>query len=132
MKIKKCLFILLAIFLAGTIGCAFEDGIDRTQPVFATDNISGITFYTSLKGDYLEEIKVPDEHMEEIVSWLGSFRIGTKAGDTLIPGTNSVELRIEYADGTVVESGISAVLVDGAFYYLDCENAPQCYLELVS
>ena len=132
MKIKKCLLILLAIFLVGTIGCAVDDGIDRTQPVFATENISGITFYTSLKGDYLEEIEVPDEYMEEIVSWLGSFRIGTKAGDTLIPGTNSVELRIEYADGTVVESGISAALVDGAFYYLDCENAPQCYLELVS
>ena len=132
MKIKKCLFLLLAAFLAGTIGCTSDDGIDRTQPVFATENISGITFYTSLKGDYLEEIEVPNAYMEEIVSWLGSFRIGTKAGDTLIPGTNAVKLRIEYADGNVVESGISAALVDGEFYYLDCENAPQCYLKLVS
>jgi len=125
---KLVIPVLAMIFVLVLFGCG-SDGIDRATPVFDTDNISRITFFTPT--NYEDGIDVPSEHMDEIVSWLGTFRIGTKAGDTLIPGTNSISLQIVYADGTILEHGLSTATVDGSVYYMDSESAPPCYFEII-
>lgn len=44
--------------------------MDR-RPVFETDNISGITFFSQAPD--ADPVAVPDEYMSEITQWLGSF-----------------------------------------------------------
>jgi|GEM_PF-1325899 len=38
-----------------------------------------------------------------------------------MPGSNSVRLRIEYSDGTVVENGPSTIKVGENTYYMTCQ-----------
>lgn len=74
---------------------------------------------------------MPNENMDEIITWLGSFRLEAKAGESLRPGANAVSFRIEYSDGTIVENGVSTTMVDGVVYYMRSEDPPQCYSEIV-
>lgn len=98
---------------------------DNSTPAFETENISKIAF----KIGPLEEAEVPSEDMEEITEWLETFKIGdrVKRREKLSPGTNSVSVRIEYSDGTIVENGLSTIKLDKKEYHLIYSDAPQAY-----
>ena len=109
-----CVFILLA----------------KTRPVFETDQISRITFYAysgSGKGS-----DVPAEDMAEIIDWLDSFRIRKIAFGLLPPGTNTVCVEIEYSDGRIIKCGLDAVEIVGIMFYTNCDQAPECFWEILN
>ncbi len=128
---RKCIvFILILTCVLGLAGCS-SNKIDKTKPVFETENISRITFYSVPEGG--KGFEVPSEYIDEITTWLGSFTIDAKAdGNVLDPGSNSVSVQIEYSDGTVIENGLSTIKIDGIIYYMKYENAPECYLQILS
>ena len=101
---------------------------DNSKPAFETENISKIAF----KFGPLEEVEVPSEDMEEITEWLETFKIGdrVKRREKLPPGTNSVSVRIEYLDGTIVENGLSTIKLDKKEYHLTYADAPEVYWRL--
>ena len=101
-----------------------------TEPVFATDNITRITFYGYYGTGKGRD--VPSEHMTEITNWLGTFTIGEKAPELLPPGTNTYYVEIEYADGTVIKNGLDLISVNGTAYYLRSDKAPDSYMEIIS
>jgi len=121
---KKQLVQMLTLLLALTFaGCAAAP-----QRAFDTENISRITFYGA--HDANDTVEVPDEHLAEIAQWLGTFTVGEQAGDVLAPGSDSLCVQIEYADGKIVKNGLSTITVDGTKYYMECADAPACYMEL--
>ena len=99
-----------------------------SKPAFETENISKIAF----KFGPLKEVKVPSEDMEEITEWLETFKIGdrVKRREELPPGTNSVSVRIEYLDGTIVENGLSTIKLGKKEYHLMYADAPKAYWRL--
>ncbi len=119
---------LLALLFVFVMLTACGNSIDRTKPVFQTENISRIIFYGPNIRDGAE---VPAEDIAEITEWLKTFTIGEKTGETLIPGSNSISFRMEYEDGTVLENGLSTITLDGTRYYMDHAPAPDSYLELM-
>ena len=127
---KKYIALLLALVcVLGLVGCS-TNKVDKAKPVFETENIVRITFHT-LPSDG-KGFEVPSTYMAEITSWLGSFTIDEKADDkVLAPGSNSISVEIEYADGTVVKNGLTTTKVDGVTYYMKAEDAPQCYFEIL-
>lgn len=104
-------------------GCGFET--NESSPIFETENISKIAFIFGP----LEEVEVPSEDMEEITEWLETFKIGdrVKRREKLPPGTNSVSVRIEYLDGTIVENGLSTIKLGKKEYHLMYADAPKAY-----
>ena len=101
---------------------------DNSTPAFETENISKIAF----KFGPFEEVEVPSEDLEEITEWLGTFKIGDriKRREKQSPGTNSVSVRIEYLDGTIVENGLSTIKLDKKEYHLIYSDAPEVYWRL--
>ena len=128
---KKWLaWILIPVILLGTAGCKTQK-VDRTTPVFKTEDIACISFTTLPKTD--EDFLVPEEYKKEIISWLGTFRIGEEADpEALEPGSDSISVRIEYTDGTVIENGLTTVMVDGVVYYMSFAPSPECYFDIFS
>ena len=126
---KLMTLILVLVCVLGLIGCSTNKA-DKNVQIFETENITRITFHTlpsSGKG-----FEVPSEYMAEITTWLASFTIDKKANDNVLaPGSNSISVEIEYADGTVVKNGLSTTKVDGVTYYMKHEDAPQCYFEIL-
>ena len=98
------------------------------KPVFETENIAHVTFYGSSPNS--AETEVPSEYLAEITEWLGTFVAGKKADDVLPPGTDSLFVRIEYADGSIIENSMSTTIVDGTTYIINYDKEPQCYFEL--
>lgn len=126
---KMSAVVLVLTCLLGMAGCSSMK-VDKTKPVFETDNISSISFYAMPNPN--DEIQVPDEHIEEIKTWLSSFRLDEKVKDNqLPPGSNSVSVEIVYSDGTTVKNGLSTFTVDGTRYFLSCDDAPECYLNIL-
>ncbi len=119
----------LALLLSFLMLTACGDKIDRTKPVFPTENISKIIFYSPNTRDGEE---VPAEDIAEITEWLNTFTIGEKTDEILIPGSNSISVKIEYSDGTVLENGLSTITVDGTRYYMESGAAPQVYLDIIN
>ncbi len=119
---------LIALLLCFTVLTACGDTVDRTKPVFNTENISKIIFYSPNTRDGAE---APAEDIEEITEWLDTFTIGEKTDKILKPGSNSISIKIEYSDGTVFENGLSTITVDGTRYYMESGAAPQSYLDIV-
>lgn len=101
---------------------------DNSAPAFEINNISKIAF----KFGPLEEVEVPSEDLEEITEWLETFKIGdrVKRREELPPGTNSVSVRIEYSDDTIVENGLSTIKLDKKEYHLIYADAPKAYWRL--
>lgn len=123
---KMLAVVLMLTCLLGVAGCSSMK-VDKTKSVFETDNISSISFYTM--PDHNDGIQVPDEYIEEIKTWLSSFRLDEKVKNKqLPPGSNSVSVKIVYSDGTTVKNGLSTFTVDGTLYYLSHDDAPECYL----
>ena len=126
---KYVTFVLALICVLSLLGCSANKAAKDLR-VFETENITRITFYTVPGGG--KGFEVPGEYMEEITTWLGSFTIDKKAdGQVLIPGSNSVSVEIEYADGTIVKTGLSTTEIDGVIYYMKQEDAPKSYLEIL-
>ena len=125
---RFAVFVFVLVCAVCLVSCS-SDQVDKTKPVFETENIARITFYT-LPGDG-NGFEVPSEDMAEIITWLGSFTLDEKAdGKALAPGSNSISVEIEYTDGTVVKNGLSTTKVDGLTYYMKHEDAPPCYFEI--
>ena len=102
----------------------------EAKPVFKTENISRITFYKL--PDTGKEYEVPSEYVGEITEWLGTFVAGKKADEVLPPGADSLFIKIEYSDGTVIESSMSTTIIDGVTYLINCDKEPECYFEIFS
>lgn len=107
-----------------------NDTNNQATPVFNTKNIKRITFYAYYGGG--KGSAVPAEHLDEIITWLGSFTIDQEASELLSPGTNTIHVEIEYSDGTVVKTGLDTATVDGITYYIKGNTAPECYEEIIS
>ena len=107
-----------------------EDSHGRIQSVFKTENIAHITFYGYYGGG--DGVEVPAMYMTDITNWLKSFTVGDVIPQILPPGTNTIHVEIEYADGTVVKRGIDIITVDDTTYYTKYVNPPECYQEILS
>lgn len=105
---------------------------DQSGGVFNTENIKRITFYAYY--GYGRGSNVPAEHLDEIIAWLASFDIDTdrEIPDVIPPGTNSINVEIEYSDGSIVKQGMDTATVGGATYYISGNAAPECYNEIMS
>lgn len=121
--ILKEILLMCLLFICGC-GLATSE----SSPVFVTENISKIVFGFGPA----EKREVTDEDMEEIMEWLETFRVGdrVKRRDEQPAGTNSVYVRIEYLDGTIVENGLSTIKLAKKEYYLIYADAPEAYLRL--
>ena len=102
----------------------------KTKPIFETDNVSRVTFYAYYGSGIGSD--VPEEHLEEILSWLDSFTIGNVVLGDLSPGTNTVYVEIEYADGTSIKQGLDTATVGGIGFYTHSDNEPDCLREILS
>ncbi len=140
---------VLSVFLCGIMLLCFvacdKNIVSNTQPtestgqtdtnnqataIFNTKNIKRITFfayYGSGKGS-----DVPGEHLDEFITWLDSFVIDKEVPELLPPGTNTIQVEIEYFDGTIVKKGLDTTTVDGITYYIKGDTAPKCYEEIIS
>lgn len=127
---KRCFSRLLAFVCLLSILCSFTACVDRSAPIFETENISRISFYTIPHSDVA--IDVPEEHMEEITAWLGTFKPGKRfTGSALPPGSNSISVEIEYTDGRIVKNGLSTIIIDGKEYFINHEYEPECYFAIL-
>lgn len=126
---KLIVFLLALVCVLGLTGCS-KDPLAKKVQVFDTENITRITFYTECDGDTAFE--VPDEYMEQITTWLGTFTISKVGKVSVQPqdqaaGTNSTSVKIEYL---VIENGLDTTWYDGAEYEMLHDNAPECYDEI--
>ncbi len=107
-----------------------EVPIAKDYPVFVTENITRITFYT--KNGYSTGSDVPSKYMTEIINWLGSFTIDKKAPDYPPPGTNFYYVEIEYSDGTVIKKGLDIIVIEGTAYSTKSAEQPECFMKIIS
>ena len=107
-----------------------NDTNNQTTAIFDTKNIKRITFYAYYGNGKGSD--VPAEHINEIITWLDSFTIDEEASELVPPGTNTINVEIEYMDRTVVKKGLDTTTVDGITYYIKGDTAPECYEEIVS
>ena len=124
-KIITILFALICILCL--VGCSTKDTV-LEKPIFETENITSITFYGSVPNS--TETIVPSEYLADITEWLGTFVAGKKADDDLPPGADSLFVRIEYSDGTIIENSMSTIIVDGTTYLINYDKEPECYFDL--
>ena len=125
---RKYIALVLALAcVLGLAGCSAKDTAIG-KPVFETKNITHVTFYGSAPNS--TETEVPSEYLAKIIEWLGTFVVGEKADDVLPPGTDSMFVRIEYSDGTIIENSMSTTTVDGTTYLINYDREPECYFEL--
>ena len=103
---------------------------NQTTAIFDTKNIKRITFYAYYGNGKGSD--VPAEHLNEIITWLDSFTIDEEAPELVPPGTNTINVEIEYMDRTVVKKGLDTTTVDGITYYIKGDTAPECYNEIIS
>ena len=97
---------------------------------FDTENIVRISFYlfygAGVGGD------VPAEYMEEVTAWLGTFTVGEEVSYPLRPGTNTMYVEIEYADGTVIKNGTDTIKIDETEYFLEKDKQPDCIAQILA
>ena len=101
---KLMAFVLAGVCVLGLVACS-DHSIDTTKPVFETENIQRITLFCV--PNHTGSIEVPGEYMEEMTAWISTFTLDKEAGERLDPGTNTISFRLEYSDGTIVESGVN-------------------------
>ncbi len=117
---------LIFLIIMSTVGCGNNN---MGKAVFNTENVKSVTFFSPA---VREGALVPEEELSEIIEWLGTFTVGEKAGKQLDPGTNSISVCIEYADGTILEQGLSTTKIGYQAYYMNFADAPECYLKIVN
>jgi len=127
-SMKRMFAVLLVLCTLVLSGCSGT--VDRSVPIFSTENIIKITFHSTVKGT-VYETEVPDEYMSEITAWLGTVTVGKRIeGGILPPGANSIYVRIEYEDGNIVDESLSTVTIDGEVYLTQYDKEPACYFDL--
>ena len=107
-----------------------SDTNNQETEIFNTKNIKRITFYTYYGNGKGSD--VPAEHLDEMIAWLDSFTIDKEVPELIPPGTNTINVEIEYFDGTIVKKGLDTTTVDGITYYIKGDNSPECYEEIIS
>ena len=107
-----------------------NDTNNLSTAIFVTKNIKRITFYAHYGNGKGSD--VPEEHLNEIITWLDSFTLGEEAPELVAPGTNTINVEIEYIDRTVVKKGLDTTSVDGITYYIKGDTAPECFNEIIS
>ena len=107
-----------------------NDTHNQATAIFNTKNIKRITFYAYYGNGKGSD--VPVEHLDEMIAWLDSFTLDKEVTELLPPGTNTINVEIEYLDGTIVKKGLDTTTVDGITYYIKGDTAPECYEEIVS
>ena len=107
-----------------------NDTNNQATAIFNTKDIKRITFYTYYGNGKGSD--VPSEHLDEIITWFDSFTIDKEVPELLPPGTNTINVEIEYFDGTIIKRGLDTATVDGITYYIKGDTAPECYEEIVS
>ena len=107
-----------------------NDTHTQATAIFNTKNIKRITFYAYYGNGKGSD--VPVEHLDEIITWLDSFTIDKEVPELIPPGTNTINVEIEYFDGTIVKKGLDTTTVDGITYYIKGDNSPECYEEIIS
>ena len=126
---KTFAFLLPAILVLGLGACAV-DSPHAGEKVFETENITKITIYSY--GGIGTGCVVPEEDMEEFVTWLGTFKVGAKLYNDAIPvESNVIHAEIEYADGTTVKNSLGIIEIDGFPYYLEYDTPPSRLYELI-
>ena len=107
-----------------------SDTSNQETGIFNTKNIKRITFYAYYGNGKGSD--VPAEHLDEIIAWLDSFTLDKEVPELFPPGTNTINVEIEYFDGTIVKRGLDTATVDGITYYIKGDTAPECYEEIIS
>ena len=107
-----------------------SDTNNQETEIFNAKNIKRITFYAYYGNGKGSD--VPAKHLDEIITWLDSFTIDKEVPELIPPGTNTINVEIEYFDGTIVKRGLDTATVDGITYYIKGDTAPECYEEIVS
>jgi len=127
---KSVGYLVVLWILVCLAGCnALPEGVDPTRPVMETEGVCRITFFDAY-GPRTEKA-VPEEHLEEICDWLGTFTIGEEAEEKVLPpGSNSICVRLQYADGSVAEHGLSTINVGEKVYFLKHGGTPECWFEV--
>lgn len=128
---KKILALILTAAMALCLGaCAIADENTGTA-IFDTENIARITvfsYYGHGKG-----CDVPEENMDEIIAWLGTFKVGSRLYTETIPeDANAICVEIQYEDGTVIKKGIELTIIDGYGYYLEYDAPPDCFNDFLN
>ena len=126
-------FVLLLVGCAVGIVMGVRRGPATGQPVPYPDSpIAAITFHSIINS--AGDLPVPEEDLEEIVSWLYAFQVGNRVGKgkTMVPGTGSVEMTLTYADGTSERRSLDIIHLNGVAYFVESPNAPQCYVTLLN
>ena len=108
-----------------------ENGTNNQEiAIFNTKNIKRITFYAYYGNGKGSD--VPVEHLDEIITWLDSFTIDKEVPELIPPGTNTINVEIEYFDKIkeyvcIVNNLLKFYLYDLKFvYYFLClgKNCP--------
>ena len=107
-----------------------NDTNNQATAIFNTKNIKRITFYAYYGNGKGSD--VPAKHLDEIITWLDSFTIDKEVPELIPPGTNTINVEIEYFDGTIVKKGLDTTTVDGITYYIKGDSSPECYEEIIS
>jgi len=69
--------------------------------------------------------------MDEILQWLESWTVGSKADKSwLEPGNNSQHIIVEYRDGSAVSVGTDYIEIDEKLYCVMREPYPECISEI--
>jgi len=127
---RKIIFIVCSILFL--TGCRNTTSIESSErKIFDTENkISSITIHTTINGT--RDISVPEDALDEIISWLNTFEVGDPVGDTVIPGTGSTSVTLTYVDGSTVTQKISIIKIDGTSYYIEAPDAPVVWVSLIN
>ena len=112
---KRFITVILSLVMVfSLIACSNTNG-DKNVQLFKTENIKRILFYNDTT---LEEVEVPEEYLDEIITWLESFTIDKEVEkDKLEPGSDAYCVQIEYEDGTIVKNGLWIYEMDGKQYF---------------
>ena len=122
---KRFITVILSLVMVfSLIACSNTNG-DKNVQLFKTENIKRILFYNDTT---LEEVEVPEEYLDEIITWLESFTIDKEVEkDKLEPGSDAYCVQIEYEDGTIVKIGLWIYEMDGKQYYTKGADTPECW-----
>ena len=125
---KRFITVILSLVMVfSLIACSNTNG-DKNVQLFKTENIKRILFYNDTT---LEEVEVPEEYLDEIITWLESFTIDKEVEkDKLEPGSDAYCVQIEYEDGTIVKNGLWIYEMDGKQYYTKGADTPECWQDI--
>jgi hypothetical protein len=128
---KKILALALATMMVFSLGaCAIADE-NTGITIFETENIVRVTVFSNY--GHGTGCEVPQENLEEITTWLATFKTGSRMyTDTIPPDANTLFVEIEYADGTVIKEGIEVRVIDGYGYYLEYDTPPECLYDFIN